>query len=273
MPELPEVETTLRGIEPHLMQQMITKVIVRHYGLRWPIDQNINKKLIGNQIEALARRGKYLLLRATHGTIIIHLGMSGRLAILNKNTPAQKHDHVDLEFSNQKILRFTDPRRFGAFLWTQDSPDTHVLLNHLGPEPLENSFSGDYLFKRAQHKKLPVKTFIMDQKIVVGVGNIYANEALFLSGIHPNVPAKTITLQRYETLVKNIKVILRKAIKQGGTTLKDFLNSEGKPGYFSQNLHVYGRENKPCTHCGTTLMGIQIGKRATVLCPKCQEKD
>lgn len=271
MPELPEVETTLRGIEPHLLQQTISKVVVRHYGLRWPIDRHIHKKLIDNHIEELARRGKYLLLRLTHGTLIIHLGMSGRLSILEKNTPPQKHDHVDLELSNKKILRFTDPRRFGAFLWTPDPDDEHVLLKHLGPEPLEKYFSGEYLFKRAQRKKMVVKTFIMDQKIVVGVGNIYANEALFLSGIHPSAPAHTITLQRYETLVKNIKFILRKAIKQGGTTLKDFLNSEGKPGYFSQSLHVYGRANEPCTVCGTILMSIQIGKRNTVFCPTCQD--
>ncbi len=270
MPELPEVETTLSGIRPHLMLQTIKQVVVRHYGLRWPIDRDIHNKLIGHQIEALSRRGKYLLLHLSHGTLIIHLGMSGRLSILDKNTPAQKHDHVDLELDNQKLLRFTDPRRFGAFLWTPDSPDTQVLLKHLGPEPLEKTFSGEYLFKRAQNKRLAVKTFIMDQKIVVGVGNIYANEALFLSCIHPSTPANTIILSRYQELAKNIKIILRKAIKQGGTTLKDFLNSEGKPGYFSQSLHVYGRENQPCTHCATKLVAIQITKRATVFCPKCQ---
>jgi formamidopyrimidine-DNA glycosylase len=270
MPELPEVETTLRGITPHLMQQTITNVVVRHYGFRWPIMPDIQEKLLNDHIEGLSRRGKYLILRLTRGTLIIHLGMSGHLTILEKNLPPQKHDHVDITLSNQKILRFTDPRRFGAFLWTPDSPDAHVLLNHLGPEPLEKSFSAKYLYQRAQGKKMPVKTFIMDQKVVVGVGNIYANEALFLSGIHPNAPAGSITFSRYQNLVKNIKMILRSAIEKGGTTLKDFLASDGKPGYFSQSLHVYGRENKPCTQCGTNLLAIQIAKRNTVFCPQCQ---
>ncbi|MFA6036770.1 MAG: bifunctional DNA-formamidopyrimidine glycosylase/DNA-(apurinic or apyrimidinic site) lyase [Legionellales bacterium] len=272
MPELPEVETTLRGIAPHVLDKNINKVVIRHYGLRWPIARDIHKKLVGHQVAQLARRGKYLLLHLTQGTLIIHLGMSGRLCIVDKNIPAQKHDHVDVEFNSQKVLRFTDPRRFGAFLWTENHDD-HKLLNHLGPEPLTEVFCGEYLFARAKNKKIAVKTFIMDQKIVVGVGNIYANEALFLAGINPSQSACQITLSRYEKLTEHIKNILRQAIKQGGTTLKDFLNSDGKPGYFSQNLLVYGRENKPCTHCGTTLMGIQIGKRATVFCPKCQEKD
>lgn len=269
MPELPEVETTLRGIEPHVLVKTITNVVIRHYGLRWPIERDIHKKLKDQQIIKLTRRGKYLLLHLQQGTLIIHLGMSGRLAILDKNIPAQKHDHVDVEFNQQKILRFTDPRRFGAFLWTEN-PDTHALLHHLGPEPLEKIFTGEYLFKCAQGKKTCVKTFIMDQKVVVGVGNIYANEALFLSGINPNNCACSITLTRYQSLAKNIKIILRKAIKQGGTTLKDFLNSEGKPGYFSQNLHVYGRDNMPCVQCGTALTPIQINKRATVFCAHCQ---
>lgn len=269
MPELPEVETTLRGITPHVLDNTITKVVIRHYGLRWPIARDIHKKLIGHQVVQLGRRGKYLLLHLTQGTLIIHLGMSGRLGILDKNIPAQKHDHVDVEFNGQKVLRFTDPRRFGAFIWTEN-PDTHKLLNHLGPEPLTEQFSGQYLYDRSRNKKLPVKTFIMDQKIVVGVGNIYANESLFLAGINPNQSACQITLASYEKLAEHIKNILRLAIRQGGTTLKDFLNSDGKPGYFSQNLHVYGREHQPCTSCNTVLVAIKIGKRQTVFCPKCQ---
>jgi formamidopyrimidine-DNA glycosylase len=270
MPELPEVETTLRGIAPHVLDKTITKVMIRHYGLRWPIARDIHKELVGQQVVQLARRGKYLLLHLTQGTLIIHLGMSGRLGVFNKNTPAQKHDHVDVEFNGQKVLRFTDPRRFGAFLWTENHDD-HKLLNHLGPEPLTEAFSSEYLFARAKNKKLAVKTFIMNQKIVVGVGNIYANEALFLAGINPSQAAGQITLSRYEKLTEHIRNILTQAIKQGGTTLKDFLNSDGKPGYFSQSLHVYGREHQPCTSCNTTLIAIQLGKRQTVFCPKCQK--
>ena len=269
MPELPEVETTLRGITPHLMGQTITEVIIRHYGLRWPITPDIIQRLQGVTITQLARRGKYLLLHLTQGTLIIHLGMSGRLALLSTPTPAQKHDHVDVRVSNQKLLRFTDPRRFGAFLWTED-PAQHALLAHLGPEPLTADFSADYLHQRALNKKIAVKLFIMDQKIVVGVGNIYANEALFLAGIHPGTPAGVITLSQYEQLVHHIKITLQRAIKQGGTTLKDFLSSEGKPGYFSQHLHVYGRGQQPCTQCKTILIAIEMGKRNTVFCPQCQ---
>ncbi|MGA2654898.1 MAG: bifunctional DNA-formamidopyrimidine glycosylase/DNA-(apurinic or apyrimidinic site) lyase [Gammaproteobacteria bacterium] len=269
MPELPEVETTLRGIAPHILQHHITDVVIRHYGLRWPIARDIDKKLAGQQVVQLDRRGKYLLLHLTQGTLIIHLGMSGRLGVFDKNTSAQKHDHVDLEFNGKKILRFTDPRRFGAFIYTENHKE-HQLLNHLGPEPLTEEFSGEYLFARAKNKKKAVKTFIMDQKIVVGVGNIYANEALFLARINPSQASGQIPLSSYENLTQHIKNILRLAIKQGGTTLKDFLNSDGKPGYFSQSLHVYGRENKPCTKCDTILVAIQIAKRQTVFCPRCQ---
>ncbi len=268
MPELPEVETTLRGITPHLIDKIITEVIIRHYGLRWPIAQDIHQRLQGEKIIQLGRRGKYLLVTLTHGTLIIHLGMSGRLSILTTPTPPQKHDHVDVVLDSI-VLRYTDPRRFGAFLWTED-PTQQALLAHLGPEPLTADFSGDYLHQRAVNKKIAVKLFIMDQKIVVGVGNIYANEALFLAGIHPLTPSSCVTPSQYETLVHHIKIILRKAIKQGGTTLKDFLSSEGKPGYFSQHLHVYGRANQPCTQCKTTLIGMEIGKRNTVFCPCCQ---
>lgn len=269
MPELPEVETTLRGIEPHLMNQSITRVTIRHYGLRWPIAPNIQKILTGQQIIELSRRGKYLLLHLTRGILIIHLGMSGRLSILSPNIAPQKHDHVDVILSNQALLRFTDPRRFGAFLWTDTL--AHPLLAHLGVEPLTQDFSGAYLFARAQKKTLPVKTFIMDQKIVVGVGNIYANEALFLAGIHPQAVTKNISIERYCALVKIIKQVLRRAITQGGTTLKDFLNSEGKPGYFSQQLHVYGRAQLPCTRCQTLLEAVMLGQRNTVFCPHCQQ--
>lgn len=271
MQELPEVETTLRGITPHLAQQTITQVVIRHHGLRWPIPRDMPKQLVNNSIQQLERRGKYLLLHLARGTLIIHLGMSGRLHVLTTNMPAQKHDHVDLILDNGKLLRFTDPRRFGVFLWIAEDPLTHVLLKNLGLEPLSQNFNGEHLWQRAQKKKIPVKTFIMDQNIVVGVGNIYANEALFSANIHPRTPASRISVQRYEVLASAIKIILQQAITQGGTTLKDFLDSDGKPGYFANYLHVYGREGEPCTRCNTVLTAIQLGERTTVFCECCQK--
>jgi formamidopyrimidine-DNA glycosylase len=271
MPELPEVETTLRGLEPHIEHQKIVNVIVRHYGLRWPIPPKIKKYLINQSIILMQRRGKYILLTTETGTIIIHLGMSGSLRILKKGIPAQKHDHIDLEFSNNKVLRLTDPRRFGAFLWTKDDPMLHPLLKNLGPEPLNRVFNGKYLCARAQGRKVAIKSFIMDSKVVVGVGNIYATEALFNAGINPQLAAGNISQARYEILVTEIKAILRSAIKQGGTTLKDFLQSDGKPGYFKFHLKAYGRGGLPCVKCKTILEEIRIGQRSSVYCPICQK--
>ena len=271
MPELPEVETTLCGIQPHINQQQIKKITIRHHQLRWPIPVNISTDLIKERILSSQRRAKYLLLTTKKGTLIIHLGMSGSLRIVTHDLPAQKHDHVDIEFANKKILRFTDPRRFGAFLWTEEDPFQHSLLKNLGPEPLEKTFSKKYLWEKAQARSVPIKSFIMDSKIVVGVGNIYATEALFLAKIHPLMPAKKITEQQADHLSKAIKDILRKAIKQGGTTLKDFVNSNGKPGYFSQSLKVYGRQELPCVNCSTPLQWQRINQRSTVFCNGCQQ--
>ncbi|MHB1946548.1 MAG: bifunctional DNA-formamidopyrimidine glycosylase/DNA-(apurinic or apyrimidinic site) lyase [Gammaproteobacteria bacterium] len=271
MPELPEVETTLKGIEPHIIHQKITKVTIRHFGLRWPIEANIEDILTHQLIDHLERRGKYLLFKTSKGTLFLHLGMSGRLRIVTEQTPVQKHDHVDIEFGNHKILRFTDPRRFGAFLWTQEDPAQHALLKHLGPEPLSHDFSGRYLWEKARGRKVAIKAFIMDSKIVVGVGNIYATEALFAAGINPKLAAGKISESRYESLVNEIKKILRSAIKQGGTTLKDFVNSEGKPGYFKFHLKAYGRKGLACVNCGTKLKEIRLGQRSTVYCPACQK--
>lgn len=271
MPELPEVETTLRGIKPHLEQQEIRYITVRHSQLRWPIPADIAVKLSGQKITQLRRRGKYLLLTLSCGTLILHLGMSGRLKILQEPAPPpQKHDHVDIGFANGVLLRFTDPRRFGAILWYGGDPSQHALLKNLGPEPLERNFSGQYLWQLARSRKLPIKSFIMDAKVVVGVGNIYANEALFLAGIHPLAPAASLSLAQYHELVATIKTVLRQAIKQGGTTLKDFYNSEGKPGYFATQLTVYGREGLPCLRCKTLLQSLRIAQRSTVYCPQCQ---
>lgn len=271
MPELPEVETTLRGLQPHVLHHKITQVIVRHHGLRWPIPAHIQETLKNQIINKVSRRGKYLLFQTTAGTIILHLGMSGSLRILTKPTPAKKHDHVDIELENHAIIRLTDPRRFGAMLWTDTNPFEHDLLKNLGPEPLEKDFNGAYLWQRSRKRKVPVKSFIMDSKIVVGVGNIYAAEALFEAGISPTLQAGKVSEARYELLVAAIQRILRSAIKKGGTTLKDFVNSEGKPGYFNFHLKAYGRTGLPCVKCGTTLKEIRLGQRSTVYCPKCQK--
>jgi len=271
MPELPEVETTLRGIQPHIQRQLIKQVIVRHYGLRWPIPRHIIQKLQGHKIQQLERRAKYLLLKLAHGTVIIHLGMSGSLRILKQAVSPKKHDHFDIIFADKTILRFTDPRRFGALLWTEKNPHLHPLLNHLGPEPLEKIFSAKYLWQQAQMRKMPIKSYIMDSKVVVGVGNIYANEALFAAGIHPTLPANQLSLAAAQQLVKAIKSILRQAIKRGGTTLKDFLGSDGKPGYFVNQLQVYGRGGLPCLQCAIPLELVRIGQRSTVFCRQCQK--
>ncbi|MBX3710127.1 MAG: bifunctional DNA-formamidopyrimidine glycosylase/DNA-(apurinic or apyrimidinic site) lyase [Gammaproteobacteria bacterium] len=270
MPELPEVETTLRGILPHINRQTITKVVVRQCQLRWPIQSNLPQILSGKKIIDVERRGKYLLLRTDSGAIIIHLGMSGHLRILTQDLLPNKHDHVDIVFQSNKILRFTDPRRFGAFLWTKDDPHHHSLLKNLGIEPLTKGFSGKYLWLRAQGRKLPIKSLLMDSKIVAGIGNIYAAEALFEAGIYPAVPAQSLSVERLNSLAKSIKRILRHAIERGGTTLKDFINSDGKPGYFSNQLKAYGHAGLPCVVCHTLLQSMQIGQRNTVYCKRCQ---
>lgn len=269
MPELPEVETTQRGIAPHILNQLITKVIIRDKRLRWPIPDNLAHVLIGHKIESIQRRGKYILLNNGHGHVILHLGMSGRIHILPTQTPAKKHDHVDIVF-NEKCLRFTDPRRFGCVLWTTEDPQYHPLLANLGPEPLSDAFDAGYLYARSRKRTLTIKSFLMNSHIVVGVGNIYANEALFLAGIRPQLAAGKISRARYVDLVFHIKQVLTKAIELGGTTLRDFTASDGKPGYFQQQLYVYGRGGQACIKCGNTLKEIRMHQRSTVYCARCQ---
>jgi formamidopyrimidine-DNA glycosylase len=271
VPELPEVETTRRGIAPHITKDRICDVIVRQAKLRWPIPRGLKQKLLGYKIDKVERRAKYLLLRFEHGTLILHLGMSGSLRIIKANTPASKHDHFDLVFDSGKALRLTDPRRFGAILWTTDDPDKHELLKSLGPEPLHTAFDADYLFQRSRGRKSTIKQFIMDGKIVVGVGNIYASESLYLARINPKTAAGKIRRERLVKLVEAIKQVLTEAIKQGGTTLRDFVGGDGKPGYFAQQLNVYGREGKPCHGCGGTVKQVVLGQRATYYCPHCQK--
>lgn len=270
MPELPEIETVLQGIMPHVQQQKIKKVLVRHRGLRWPVPHGVEKKLAGLKIQNITRRAKYLLFRFDEGTLIIHLGMSGSLRILTENSPIKKHDHIDIELANNKILRFNDPRRFGAFLWTESEIDAHPLLKKLGVEPFSKDFSGKYLWEKAQGKKIPIKTFIMDHHVVVGVGNIYASESLFLAKIHPTKKVNEISHEEFARLASAIKTILKKAIKQGGTTLKDFINSDGKPGYFTQFLQVYGRAGLACFNCNTEVKSAIIAQRNTFWCEECQ---
>lgn len=270
MPELPEVETTLRGIQPFIEKQTIQKVTIRRPCLRWPIPKAHLQQLIGYRINQLKRRGKYLLLYTDLGTVILHLGMSGRLQVLNKSVKATKHDHIDIVFNNDCLLRFTDPRRFGALLWTDDDPQCHPLLKNLGIEPLTRHFNAQYLQTQLKNKKIAIKSALMDQHIVVGVGNIYISEALFMAGIHPTIPAQNVSPLQLKQLVTAIKNILRRAIKKGGSSIKDFLNSLGKPGYFSQELQVYGRAELPCLRCQSILQLITIAQRSTVYCSHCQ---
>ena len=268
MPELPEVETTRRGIEGHLTGRKLTGWTVRNPALRWPVE--VPEGLRGQTIRAVGRRAKYLLLHLDAGALILHLGMSGSLRVLPADAPVLKHDHVDLLLDDGRMLRFNDPRRFGSLLWQPVPVMEHWLLRGLGPEPLEASFSGAYLKTAARRRKVAVKNFIMDAHVVVGVGNIYANEALFMAGIRPSMRAQRVTLARYQQLAAAIRDVLESAIAMGGTTLRDFVNQDGQPGYFRQSLYVYGRQGEPCRVCGTRLKGLRIGQRATVFCPKCQ---
>lgn len=270
MPELPEVETTRSGISPGLVGQPIREVIVREHRFRWPIPDDLPALLNGQQVVSVTRRSKYLLIHVTKGIVIIHLGMSGSLRLLKSASPAAKHDHVDIVMANGYVLRFNDPRRFGCVLYTTDPIAHHPLIRHLGPEPLSDDFTPDYFAQRCRLRKLPIKNFIMDAKVVVGVGNIYANEALFLSGIHPNRTPSSLTKREIDALTHNIRAILAQAIKRGGTTLKDFSNAEGKPGYFAQELLVYGRKGMTCTVCKTPLVEVRLQNRSSVFCPQCQ---
>ena len=269
MPELPEVETSRRGILPYLKGQTIEQIIVRNPKLRWPIDETINNTQ-GQVIVDVKRRAKYLLLQLTDDWIVIHLGMSGSLRILETNQPPAKHDHVDLVLVNGVRLRYTDPRRFGSWLWTH-SIEELPQLKQLGPEPLTDDFSANYLFEKANNRKIPIKSWIMDNHIVVGVGNIYASESLFLAKINPSRKVSSLTLVECERLVTAIKQVLTKSIEQGGTTLKDFVQSDGKPGYFVQNLQVYGREGEQCLICQSNIKSNRIGQRNTFYCENCQK--
>jgi formamidopyrimidine-DNA glycosylase len=274
MPELPEVETTLRGIRPYLEGRRIARLLVRELRLRLPIPPETPDLVAGQTIGTLQRRSKYLLIALERGTLIVHLGMSGSLRIVASDSPPQRHDHLDLALTDGHCLRFHDPRRFGLFLWTPDPPEAaqlqHPLLRALGPEPLGESFDGDYLHARSRTRRIAIKNFIMDAAVVVGVGNIYANESLFMAGIHPARHCNRVGLERYRRLAGVIRLVLQSSIEQGGTTLRDFVNEEGQPGYFAQSLRVYGRAGEHCKICGEILRQQRIGQRSSFFCPRCQ---
>lgn len=270
MPELPEVETTCNGIRPHVENQTIQQIIVRQPKLRWQVPEAI-QDAIGLRVNQVERKAKYIVLQTIKGHILIHLGMSGSLRIASASSPVEKHDHVDIILASGQILRLRDPRRFGAVLWTQESLDTYKLLAHLGIEPLLDEFDGDYLYERSRNKKQAIKQYIMDSKVVVGVGNIYANESLFMSGIDPRKASNAVGRERYQVLAKNIKRVLKQAIEQGGTTLRDFVREDGQMGYFQVELQVYGRTAQPCLVCETTLTQIKQGQRSTWFCKQCQK--
>ncbi|MBG33095.1 bifunctional DNA-formamidopyrimidine glycosylase/DNA-(apurinic or apyrimidinic site) lyase [Alcanivorax sp. IL3] len=268
MPELPEVETTLRGIRPHLEGRTLKAVTVRESRLRWPVSDALYA-LKDCPVIALRRRAKYLLIELEAGQVMIHLGMSGTLRVVEAALPLRKHDHVDLLLDSGKVLRFNDPRRFGSVLY-QPGGEPHALLAALGPEPLGEDFHGNWLFARSRGRKVAVKSFIMDNATVVGVGNIYAQESLFIAGIHPSRAAGRISRERYKRLADAIRVVLARAIEAGGTTLKDFTSADGQPGYFAQSLNVYGRAGQPCPQCEALLKADRHGQRSTSYCPQCQ---
>lgn len=270
MPELPEVETTANGIRPHVAGQVIDHVVIRNPRLRWPIPDELASSLQGQTVQQVRRRGKYLIFDTAVGSQLVHLGMSGSLRLLPNGTEAGKHDHVDWVFNNGQTLRLNDPRRFGSVLWTSDPAELHPRLASLGPEPLSKAFTADYLWQKSRQRKQNIKTFVMDSKLVVGVGNIYASESLFLAGIHPKNAAGKVSKARYGILVEAIKTTLSKAIAAGGTTLKDFSQADGKPGYFQQELNVYGRAKQPCVRCQQPIRNEVINQRMTYWCPICQ---
>ncbi len=273
MPELPEVEVTRRGVAPYLEGQVVRDVVTRHSGLRWPFPPDLAILVRGHTIRSTGRRGKYLLVHFDHGTLILHLGMSGHLRILLNEVPPQKHDHFDMVLENQ-VLRLTDPRRFGAVLWHAHDAgalESHPLLRSLGVEPFGQEFSAQLLYRSTRNRKSAIKQVLLAGDIVVGVGNIYASESLFEAGIHPSTPACRISMARYEKLALAIRRILAAAIEKGGSTLRDFIGADGQSGYFQQHYFVYDRVGQPCRVCGLTVRQMRHGQRSTFYCVNCQK--
>jgi formamidopyrimidine-DNA glycosylase len=271
MPELPEIETILRGLEPHLTGQEIMGAAIRNRQLRWPIPSRLPVILRGRTIRALHRRAKYLLIECDSGTLLLHLGMSGSLRLLPAGTPVEKHDHFDLLLSNGMMVRLNDPRRFGAVLWQEGEASQHPLMARLGPEPLEGGFDANALYRATRKRHAAIKQVIMDSRVVTGVGNIYANEALFRAGIRPQLAAGKLNLPRCARLVQAIRETLQEAIAQGGSSVRDFVDSNGNPGHFQQHYRVYGRADLPCRACGSAIRQLRQGQRSSFYCPKCQK--
>ncbi|MBS4096429.1 MAG: bifunctional DNA-formamidopyrimidine glycosylase/DNA-(apurinic or apyrimidinic site) lyase [Sulfuricella sp.] len=271
MPELPEVEITRRGLAPHLTGQTIRAVVIRNGSLRQPIPADLPATLPGQTIHGVARRGKYLLIECDSGWLLAHLGMSGSLRVVPATTPPEKHDHFDLVLANGLAMRLRDPRRFGLILWTVDDPLAHPLLAKLGVEPLGEAFNGDVLYRASRGRNLPVKQFLMEGGTVVGVGNIYANESLFRAAIRPQTACGRLSAKRYERLAQTIKETLSDALAAGGSSLRDFTDSAGNPGYFQQQYFVYGRTGEPCRVCGAPILTLRQGQRATFYCGGCQK--
>lgn len=270
MPELPEVETTKAGISPHVVGREVRSLNVYQGSLRWPVPTDMAENFVGQTIQSLTRRGKYLILSTSVGGALVHLGMSGSLRICKEAEARRKHDHWDMVFDSDCVLRYHDPRRFGAFLWAGSDPWQHALLVNLGPEPIEEDFTADYIYQLSRGKKQVVKSFLMSSQTVVGVGNIYASESLYRAGIHPNRSAGKVSRKRYLALVIAVKEVLAEAIESGGSTLRDYVNGSGSPGYFQQKLSVYGRAGKECKICSTSIRQIRIGQRSSFYCPSCQ---
>jgi formamidopyrimidine-DNA glycosylase len=270
VPELPEVEITRRGLVSHLVGRRVETVVVRNRNLRWPIARNLGAHISGCTVRTVERRAKYLLIGCGSGWLIVHLGMSGSLRVLPRATPAGKHDHFDLVLDSGMIVRLTDPRRFGAVLWEAQDPHAHSLLADLAPEPLGAEFDGGWLHARTRGRSAAIKTVLMDSHTVVGVGNIYASESLFRAGIHPKTAAGKVSRERCDRLVQAIRETLSAAIDAGGSTLRDFVGSDGNPGYFQQSYYAYGRSGQPCRVCGQTIRLLRQGLRATFYCPRCQ---
>lgn len=270
MPELPEVETTRRGLQPHLEGKRIKALVVRNYALRQPVPKNLARLIAGAVIRSIDRRGKYLLFDCGRGTLIVHLGMSGRLWLVDRDAKIDKHDHFDLVLGDGKVLRFRDPRRFGLLLWRDRDPLAHPLLKDIGPEPLTLAFNGEYLHAQTRRRVAAIKLVLMDSHVVAGVGNIYASEALFRAGIRPSTPARRLSRARCELLAAKVRETLQDAISAGGSSLRDYVNSDGEAGFFQDKFNVYGRAGEPCWKCGTPIKSIRQGQRATYYCPRCQ---
>ena len=271
MPELPEVETTRRGLLPHVVGRRIRDVVVRNPNLRWPVPRDLRERLRGETVLDIRRRGKYLLFEVPKGHLLVHLGMSGRLSLVSPDQPPRLHDHVDLELEGRKAVRLTDPRRFGAMLWVRGPTEKHVLLRGLGLEPLEAGFDGKALQRLARGRRVAVKQFLMNARVITGVGNIYASEALFWAGIHPLRSVARISRSRWDRLADAVRATLEKALAAGGTTLRDYASLEGRPGEFGTQCAVYGREGEACMRCGTRIRALRQGQRSSFYCPGCQK--